>query len=384
MDLKTYEKTRYQNIYRHIKNKNYVIQMSKPVKTTISRIDNNKIYRLEDALKIRDNPKIKVAKATETLYKDDFDTLWYKYITECKQALKQAYNTYHKKEKLYNKYFKGKFHKPLSKLNKTFFALYIDKLNTSDKQKNEILKCLKVFFNWCIENEYLISNPIIKIKPYKIPKQEMKYWTPSEIKQFFDGINKEIEHGTHKEVAYRVKMLVLIGFSLGDRIGETRALKYSSINANKKTILINRSINYDSSDENNLSSTKTYGSQREINISDKLIEEINKYRYFLVNDMSYNVKDDDLIFYNYRNNKPFSDNTLRNLFYKYCDYFNVSKIRLYDLRHTYVATMMQEEKELYLISEKIGHTSYSTTVNKYGHLSNQIKKEIAEVTDKYI
>ena len=32
---------------------------------------------------------------------------------------------------------------------------------------------------------------------------------------------------------------------------------------------------------------------------------------------------------------------------------------------------------------KLGHSSYSTTVNKYGHLSNKVRKEIAEITDKY-
>ena len=382
MDLKTYEKTRYQNIYRHRKHKHYVVQMSKPIKTTISLIDGNRILKLDDALKIRDNPKIKIAKASEVLHQENFDTLWEKYIESCKYELKQSYSTYHKKEKLYSKYFKDKFKNKLSKLDKTYFALFIEKLKTTDKQRNEIIKVLKAFFNWCIANDYLISNPVVHIKKYKTPKEEMKYWTPDEIKKFFDGINYEIDHNNAKEVAYRTKLLVLIGFSLGDRIGETRALKFDSINKQKKTIIINRSISYDP--DNVLSSTKTYGSQREINISNKIIEEIEKYKNFLIEEMCYNVTNDSLIFFNYKTNKPFSDATLRKDFYKYCDYFGVSKIRLYDLRHTYVATMMQEEKELYLISEKIGHTSYSTTVNKYGHLSNQIRREIAEITDKYL
>lgn len=56
---------------------------------------------------------------------------------------------------------------------------------------------------------------------------------------------------------------------------------------------------------------------------------------------------------------------------------------MYDLRHTYVATMMAEGKELYHISKRIGHNNYNTTINKYGHLSDNVKKEIAESTDKY-
>ena len=75
---------------------------------------------------------------------------------------------------------------------------------------------------------------------------------------------------------------------------------------------------------------------------------------------------------------------LRKEFYYYCDKAQVTKIRMYDLRHTYVATMMEEGKELYHISSRIEHSNYSTTVNKYGHLSDKTRNEIAEITDKYI
>ena len=101
MDLKKYEKTRYQNIYRNIKNKNYIIMLSKPVKTSIASVEGKKIMKLEEALKIRDNPKIKHAKATETLNKEDFDSMWCKYITWCKYDAKLEYNTIVEKNKIY-------------------------------------------------------------------------------------------------------------------------------------------------------------------------------------------------------------------------------------------------------------------------------------------
>lgn len=55
---------------------------------------------------------------------------------------------------------------------------------------------------------------------------------------------------------------------------------------------------------------------------------------------------------------------------------------MYDLRHTYIAAMMMEGKELYHITRRLGHINYGTTVNKYGHLSQQVRKKIAEITDK--
>lgn len=92
------KKTRYQNIYRHKKNKNYVIMMSKPVKTSIATIDGKKIMKIEDALKIRDNPKIKVQKGLEVTYKEDFYNLWEKYINDYKNIQRQSYNTIKKKK----------------------------------------------------------------------------------------------------------------------------------------------------------------------------------------------------------------------------------------------------------------------------------------------
>ena len=82
--------------------------MSKPVKTSIATIDGKKIMKIEDALKIRDNPKIKVQKGLEVTYKEDFYNLWEKYINDYKNIQRQSYNTIKKKQIMYNRYLKRK------------------------------------------------------------------------------------------------------------------------------------------------------------------------------------------------------------------------------------------------------------------------------------
>ncbi len=386
MDKKVYEKTRYQNIYRHKKNKNYVISISKPVKTSISSIDGKKIFKLEEALNIRDNKKIKFIKGTEAKYKDNFDDVWGEYIYSCKNVKKLAYNTISRKEKMYRKYLKNAFNKRISKITKQDMVTFINNMNSTKKQKNEMLRCLKAFFNWCIKEERLVLSPVANILPYKVEKQEMKYWTPKELSQFLNALETDISSKVYIDVAraMQIKIFTLIQFSLGDRVGETRALSYDCFDTVKKTVSIKHSINYDTKSNDFLSNTKTYGSQRTIVISDKLIDVVQEYKNFLVENTDYDIKDTDLIFFNYSTKRPYSDITLRKKFYYYCDKANVTRIRMYDLRHTYVATMMAEGKELYHISERLGHKNYSTTVNKYGHLSHEVKRELAEVTDKYI
>lgn len=388
MNLKIYEKTRWENILRHKKNKNYVVRLNvNGVRTSVS-VDSkgNKIFDIETAKQIRDNQVIIQNKRITTKHKEDLDTLWAKYMEACEIIKKQAYNTLLRKTKSYNKYLKGKITIPLSKTTKEFWSKYIDTLTCTDKQKNELIKSLKAFMNWCIEENLLLFNAITKIKRYKVTKAEMKYWTPNEIKDFLLNINKLIEESEDvifKKQALMVKTIVVIGFTQGDRIGETRALTFDCFDRERKNLKIYHSINYNRK-EDPLASTKNYQSQRDLLITAKLLEQIDLYKEFLKDYMNFDVKDSDFLFFNYVTNKPYTDATLRKQFKRFCNLCKVKEIRLYDLRHTFVALMMYEGKELYQIQQHLGHSNFSTTANEYGHLATEIKKGIAKSADKYL
>lgn len=76
MNTKIYERTRWQNIYRHKINKNYVIRFNGKVGTSISKDERgNKIYDSETARKIRDNQIIIEKKRKEIKHKETFDDL---------------------------------------------------------------------------------------------------------------------------------------------------------------------------------------------------------------------------------------------------------------------------------------------------------------------
>lgn len=377
MDKKLYKKTRYQNIYKRIKTNNYVVVITKPKTTSISRDkDGNRIYDIEIAKKIRDKISIKAENMNKLLSKDNFSVLWNKYIYWCENIDKQGFNTLKKKRNFYNAHFIKLSDLSINKLNRNDVVDFLNNLTISDKQKNEVLSVIKGFFNWCVREEYISKSPAYAIKDLKVEKVEMKYWLPEHFKKFMDCLEQYDEPN-----AKRTKIFTLIAFILGDRVGETRALTWDSINIAYNTITINHSINYDSKSKDYLSSTKNYQSQRVIDVSPKIIQEILKYKEYL---QSQTTELNDIIFYNYTLNKPYSDTALRKQFYKYIEIADVPKIRMYDLRHTYVTLMMSEGWELYHISRRLGHKNYSTTVDKYGHIESKVRKEIAKTTDKYI
>lgn len=389
MNTQTYKKTRYQNIYKHYKNGNYIVMISKPVKTSISRINGDKIWKIEDALDIRNNRKLRLQKGAEIQYKNNFDSLWDKYINWCIYEDKQDYNTYNKKQKLYNSHLKNKFTKQLSKITKEDFIRLIDDIDTTDKQKNEIIKLLKAFLNWCVDVEKcLVLNPIARLKKYKVDKPNMKYWLPEHLNTILNTLNNTIESKDttlfEKYDAWIVKIIILIGFSLGDRIGETRALQFKKISKEFNTIKISNSINYDPNSTVSIKTPKTKESNNELFVSTKLITEINNYKKFLKEKMCYTITEDTLILFNFNTGKPFTDTILRKKFNYFIELSGVPKIRMYDLRHTLATTMMSEGYDMYAIQDRLRHKSIKTTIDNYGHITLNKRKEMAQITDKYI
>lgn len=382
MDKKRYKKTRYQNIFKNIKNGNYIVRISNP-DTTISRDkDNKKIYDINIAKDIRDNKTNRIIKIQQINNKDVFEKIWKMYIDECKMNL--AYKTYRKKEKMYDRFISNYFSDlKLSKITKDEMKKFINQVNTTDKQKNELIKQLRAFFSWCIKNDLLFFNPAQQIEKYKVVKSEMKYWLPEHINQILNCLDYEISNNTNKAFAYLIKMFIIISFNLGARTGEVRALRFKDIDYTYNTVSIKHSFDENPNNDTHLKDTKNLHSNRKIYVSDKFINEITKYKYFLQNELKKNIDDNSIILVSPRTNKPYSDTTLRRYFYYYIKKSKVPYIRMYDLRHTFVTLMMSEGYDIYAISKRIGHNNINTTVNVYGHLNDKIKKEMALVTDKY-
>lgn len=383
MDMKRYKKTRYQNIYKSIKNQNYIIVVP-GTRTTISKDEKqNKIFDIEIALKLRDNKKTRITKKLEAINKKAFEDTWVEYMKFCKANL--SYNSWRRKNIFYNRYLKQLDNFTITKITKTDIEKLIAGADTTTKQKNRILIELKSFFSWCIKEERIVYSPATAIPQFKEEKKEMKYWLPCHLKAILNEIDKDILNGsgTKKRCAYVIKMVILLGFSLGDRLGETRALRFCDVSKEYKTITINHSIDYDPKSRTFLKGTKNEYSKRVIDVSDKLIKEIEDYRKFLTDTLGLTISNDMIILTNPETNKPYSDTSLRKHFNYYIEKSGVPKIRMYDLRHTFVTTMMSEGWEMYAISKRIGHSNIQTTINTYGHISENVRKEMAKTTDKY-
>ncbi len=382
MDKITYKKTRYQNIYYNSKKKNYMISFTRP-NITISKIDGNKIFDINDAVELRNKMQKGLKKTgVKKICQNTFGELFEKYLDYSNNVDKNSYKRLKKKESQYNNYYQSLKNKKISKITESMILELREKWNCTDSWKNELLETLKAFFNWCRHYEYLTTSPAEFIKKIKIPPKEMKFWSTEEAQYFVKTIESDLNSNNFKTkyIAYTMKMFVLLELNMGNRVGETRALRYCDLDYINNRINIEHSINYDPRIETFYKEPKNMHSVRPLDVSKALIEEIKKYRAFIEMALGVTIEDTCPIIMNLQTFKPYSDTFLRRKFYNYIETAGIKHIRMYDLRHTYASILMCQGWEIYCISKRLGHSSIATTVNVYGHLSSKIKKEVAEST----
>jgi integrase len=54
-------------------------------------------------------------------------------------------------------------------------------------------------------------------------------------------------------------------------------------------------------------------------------------------------------------------------------------IRVRDLRHSHIALLIEKGMQPLVIAQRVGHDSVNTTMNIYGHLYPNKKKQVADM-----
>lgn len=69
-------------------------------------------------------------------------------------------------------------------------------------------------------------------------------------------------------------------------------------------------------------------------------------------------------------------------FYNLIKKLGLPMIRFHDLRHTHATLLIQQNVNVKLISEWLGHTDIQTTLNTYSHVLPTMQRELADKLDE--
>ena len=251
------------------------------------------------------------------------------------------------------------------------------KKELSAKSISLIFSLLDNTFKHAIANNLIRVNIVdnVKLPKSKKEKKEIEVFTLDEQKAFLESANSSY---------YRV--LFITALSTGMRVGEITALKWKNVDFNTNTINVNSSarlvMKYDDNGqmiENELvtGTTKTRSSKRKIPISSALAAELKKHKLLS------NNKENDFVFTNTKKQQIKYD-SIAKAHKLICIKANIRVVTFHCLRHTFATRAIESGIDYKTVSEILGHSKPSTTINLYVHSTDDTKRQAIEKMSKLI
>ncbi|HEX5416838.1 MAG TPA: site-specific integrase, partial [Chloroflexota bacterium] len=76
--------------------------------------------------------------------------------------------------------------------------------------------------------------------------------------------------------------------------------------------------------------------------------------------------------------EPIGEHPIRRVFRQTCQRASLPRIRLHDLRHTSATLLLTAGVHSKVVSERLGHSTISITLNLYSHVSKPLQQDAAD------
>ncbi|WP_434565122.1 site-specific integrase [Thermoanaerobacterium thermosaccharolyticum] len=263
---------------------------------------------------------------------------------------------------------------------------YYNKLYKSGKSSSVIKnlnKLLKAFFNYAVNEGYLMRNPCVKIvipDANKEAKPEIETFTDEEIKKLTEVLNK-----------HRLKALFLLDFGTGLRQGELLGLKWIDIDFEKKELKVQRTIKQVTiidGDGNREYKTieqipKTKNSIRTVPIPSSLIPVLEEYKN---RQKEEKLKAGPSYLNDIKKGYVFTTElgttidarNLTRIYKKLLDKAGIKYKKFHAIRHTFATKLFERGIPLKTVSLLLGHSNISITADTYTHVIPKVKTNAVE------
>lgn len=166
-------------------------------------------------------------------------------------------------------------------------------------------------------------------------------------------------------------------------MGELLGLKWADIDWIDGTVSVRRQRQYVPGEGCSLIEPKTRSGKRKILIGEKSLEVLRIHKEKQTEFMKINSKKwfgMDLVFPN-SVGRPGDASNIRLDFNKIQRVSGLPKIRFHDLRHTEATLLLNHKIPVIVVSNILGHSKPSVTLDLYGHVLSDMQQEAAKTMD---
>lgn len=245
--------------------------------------------------------------------------------------------------------------------------------------------------NTAVYWQLIESSPCQRVKPPKVEKQaDVKHFTLEQAKAFLNQLetpytvahwgrtkkdgSESRKHYEEKEIPLQFKVLFHLAVFGGFRRGELAALTWDDIDFQNHTVTINKA-SARTKDGIITKSPKTFSSNRTVTLPASTMKLIQKYkaeqqRYRL--SLGTYWKGSNYLFIQ-DDGKQMDISTPNKVFKKVIRIYNethedkLPEITLHGLRHTSATLLIAQNVDIKTVSNRLGHSETSTTMDIYAH-----------------
>jgi len=258
---------------------------------------------------------------------------------------------------------------------------YVDNISGSYKPTtiNTMRSPIRGFLTYLKTRGYILEDFGGNIELLHEDSKTKEILEPNEIQDIFNVLASELRDSTGYNIYYKSRNLMLFTLLLytGVRRNEAVKLKWSNID------FINNTINIFGK------GNKT----RVIPLISDLKQQLYSYRDTLekMNEIGYNVKSDYIFRSEWRNketkkkDRPMTGKNVEVIIKETCDKAGIDKsITPHSIRHTFASYGVKNNINLTTLSNILGHSNLSTTLNIYAHEISMEEKKREMEKIKYI
>ncbi len=216
-------------------------------------------------------------------------------------------------------------------------------------------------------------NPCDIARPPQVRRKELRTLSSLEVKSLLD----RTENST-------IRTLYAVGATAGLRRGELLALKWTDIDFDRGRLTVQRTALRVHGGGIHYGEPKTDAGRRTVRLGAMVVGELRRHK---TEQLSMRLKagpaweDHGLVFTNIFG-RPLDAGFVTRTFKRDLALAGLPAIRLHDLRHTFATLSLEQGTPVKSLQSALGHSTISTTLDIYGHVTPAMQDAVAETMDR--
>ncbi|MGE7273554.1 tyrosine-type recombinase/integrase [Brevibacillus panacihumi] len=224
------------------------------------------------------------------------------------------------------------------------------------------LRVLKNILKRAVDWKIISSNPADSVQKPKVEYKKVMPYDEHEVQALLQALQTEPFHW---------RIMITLALTTGLRRGELLGLEWKHIDLESGVIDVEQTLSLSLKGEVIIKEPKTRSSKRKVAVPPSVLAELREYKKHIheqIGTMGDLWKGGDRFFvFAHPDGKPFHHERPYLWFRNFVKKNGFRYIRFHDLRHTSATLLINQGVHAKIISERLGHSNITTTMNIYGH-----------------